>query len=138
MQALTEFKTIGNYAMEDIFKLNERKVGAPNSCFFNVVLEGYLPKSKNSGKATQNLTRKYGDGDEANKNPGFSNTLNAANLLKTSMAEHFAPRLSVTRKKPALNSLIVGITRFNEVMVETAQNCNKKKMVVQKEFEKAA
>jgi hypothetical protein len=37
-----------------------------------------------------------------------------------------------------MNSLLVGITRFNEVMVETAQNYNGRKKLVNKEFEKAA
>lgn len=32
--ALVDCKPIGGFAMEDIFKLQERKVGSPNSCFF--------------------------------------------------------------------------------------------------------
>lgn len=115
--------------MEDIFKLNERKVGAPNSCFFNVVLEDYLPKAKISSKQQNSLQRKYGDGDENKQPPTVLTALN------TSKANQFTPKIQQSRK-PATNSLLVGITRFNEVMVETAQNCNKKK-IINKEFEKA-
>jgi hypothetical protein len=37
--ALIDCKPIGGFAMEDIFKLQERKVGSPNSCFFAQLIE---------------------------------------------------------------------------------------------------
>ena len=76
------------------------------------------------------MQRKYGDGDE-NKQP-----LTIQATINIPKANQFTPNSHQSRKKPAMNSLLVGITRFNEVMVETAQNCNKKKLI-SKEFEKA-
>jgi hypothetical protein len=32
--ALSDCKQIGGFAMEDIYRLQERKVGSPNSCFY--------------------------------------------------------------------------------------------------------
>ena len=45
--------------MEDVFKLTERKVGSPNSCFFAVVLDGYV--SKFGKKSTYKLGGRVND-----------------------------------------------------------------------------